>query len=109
MLVLVYVITLITMHLTAFLQSDSQIYVGYLAPVAIGAILVTLAGNLACLFQRHYFQHHGECHIECPRELFDFQFGLFAAVTSCVAIFYPSGESAVNHAEGRHYGISSER
>lgn len=88
MLVLVYVITLITMHLTAFLQSDSQIYVGYLAPVAIGAILVTLLLEISlAYFSVIIFSIMASVILNVQGELFDFQFGLFAAVTSCVAIF----------------------
>ncbi len=88
MLLLVYVITLITMHLTAFLQSDSQIYVGYLAPVAIGAILVTLLLETSlAYFSVIIFSIMASVILNVRGELFDFQFGLFAAVTSCVAIF----------------------
>lgn len=88
MLLLVYVITLITMHLTAFLQSDSQIYVGYLAPVAIGAILVTLLLETSlAYFSVIIFSIMASVILNVRGELFDFQFGLFAVVTSCVAIF----------------------
>ncbi|MCV4229747.1 HDIG domain-containing protein [Virgibacillus sp. LDC1] len=88
MLVLVYVITLITMHLTAFLQSDSQMYVGYLAPVAIGAILVTLLLETSlAYFSVIIFSIMASVILNVQGELFDFKFGLFAAVTSCVAIF----------------------
>lgn len=87
MLVLVYVITLITMHLTAFLQSDSQMYVGYLAPVAIGAILVTLLLETSlAYFSVIIFSIMASVILNVQGELFDFKFGLFAAVTSCVAI-----------------------
>lgn len=88
MLVLVYVITLIPMHLTAFLQSDSQMYVGYLAPVAIGAILVTLLLETSlAYFSVIIFSIMASVILNVQGELFDFKFGLFAAVTSCVAIF----------------------
>ncbi|MFE0556186.1 MULTISPECIES: HD family phosphohydrolase [Paenibacillus] len=88
MLVLVYVITLIPMHLTAFLQSDSQMYVGYLAPVAIGAILITLLLETSlAYFSVIIFSIMASVILNVQGELFDFKFGLFAAVTSCVAIF----------------------
>lgn len=88
MLVLVYVITLIPMYLTAFLQSDSQMYVGYLAPVAIGAILVTLLLETSlAYFSVIIFSIMASVILNVQGELFDFKFGLFAAVTSCVAIF----------------------
>lgn len=88
MLVLVYVITLIPMQLTAFLQSDSQMYVGYLAPVAIGAILVTLLLETSlAYFSVIIFSIMASVILNVQGELFDFKFGLFAAVTSCVAIF----------------------
>ncbi|MBT2761646.1 HDIG domain-containing metalloprotein [Paenibacillus sp. ISL-20] len=88
MLVLVYVITLIPMHLTAFLQSDSQMYVGYLAPVAIGAILIALLLETSlAYFSVIIFSIMASVILNVQGELFDFKFGLFAAVTSCVAIF----------------------
>ncbi|OOC60501.1 HD family phosphohydrolase [Paenibacillus ihbetae] len=88
MLVLIYVITLITMHLASILQSDSRIYVGYLAPVAIGAILVTLLLEMSlAYFSVIIFSIMASVILNVQGEMFDFQFGLFAAVTSCVAIF----------------------
>jgi putative nucleotidyltransferase with HDIG domain len=76
------------MHLTAFLQSDSQMYVGYLAPVAIGAILVTLLLETSlAYFSVIIFSIMASVILNVQGELFDFKFGLFAAVTSCVAIF----------------------
>lgn len=88
MLVLVYFITLVTMHLTAFLQSDSQIYVGYLAPVAIGAILVTLLLETSlAYFSVIIFSILASVILNVQGEVFDFHFGLYAVVTSCVAIF----------------------
>ncbi|NMO94827.1 HD family phosphohydrolase [Paenibacillus lemnae] len=89
MLVLIYVITLISMHLAGFLQSEERIYVGYLAPVAIGVILVTLLMDIhLAYFSAMIFSILASVILNVDKsQMFDFRFGFFAVVTSCVALF----------------------
>ncbi|WP_422660329.1 HD family phosphohydrolase [Paenibacillus sp. EC2-1] len=89
MLVLIYAITLISMHLAGILQSEDRAYVGYLAPVAIGVILVTLLLDIhLAYFSAIIFSIMASVILNVNKgEMFDFHFGFFAVVTSCVAIF----------------------
>lgn len=89
MMVLIYVITLVSMHLAGYLQSDGRTYVGYLAPVAVGAILLTLLLEMSlAYFSVIIFTILASVILNVQQgEIFDFRFGLFAAITSCVAIF----------------------
>ncbi|MGM1046576.1 MAG: HD family phosphohydrolase [Bacillota bacterium] len=89
MMVLIYVITLISMHLAGVLQSEARTYIGYLAPVAIGVILVTLLLDMhLAYFSAIIFSIMASVILNVDKgEVFDFHFGFFAAVTSCVAIF----------------------
>lgn len=88
MLLLIYVITLIAMHLAGLLQSEAQEYIGYVAPVAIGAILVTLLLDMSlAYFSVIIFSILASVILNVQGGMFNFEFGLFAAITSCVAIF----------------------
>ncbi|MFI2857438.1 HD family phosphohydrolase [Paenibacillus sp. JSM ZJ436] len=89
MLVLIYVITLICMHLAGFLQSEERVYVGYLAPVAIGVILVTLLMDMRlAYFSVIIFSILSSVILNVDKsQMFDFRFGFFAVITSCVALF----------------------
>lgn len=89
MLVLVFIITIISMRLVAVLQTNVRDFVGYLAPVAIGAMLIAMLLDMSLA----YF-----CSILIsvlasvifnvqPNSVFDFTFGFFAIVVSYVAIF----------------------
>ncbi|GIO65591.1 HD family phosphohydrolase [Paenibacillus cookii] len=89
MLVLIFIITVITMHLAGILQSTERPYIGYVAPVAIGATLVTLlldmtlayfCSMLFCILASVILNVH-------QGQMFDFTFGFFSLVASVVAIF----------------------
>ncbi|HWO54625.1 MAG TPA: HDIG domain-containing protein [Paenibacillus cookii] len=89
MLVMIFIITVITMHLAGILQSTERPYIGYVAPVAIGATLVTLlldmtlayfCSMLFCILASVILNVH-------QGQMFDFTFGFFSLVASVVAIF----------------------
>ncbi|WP_379138176.1 HD family phosphohydrolase [Paenibacillus sp. sgz500958] len=89
MLVLVFVITIISMRLAAFLQSDTRTYVGFLAPVAIGAMLVAMLLDLTlAYFCTILFAILASIILNTQQNtVFDFTYGFFALVVSFVAIF----------------------
>ncbi|WP_054956660.1 HD family phosphohydrolase [Paenibacillus dakarensis] len=89
MLVLIYAITMMSMHLAGILQSVDRVYIGFLAPVAIGVILVTLLLDVPlAYFSAIIFSIMASVILNVDKgEMFDFHFGFFAAITSCVAIF----------------------
>ncbi|AIQ48775.1 7TM receptor with intracellular metal dependent phosphohydrolase [Paenibacillus sp. FSL R7-0273] len=89
MLVLVFVITMITMKLAAFLQTDVRYYVGFLAPVAIGAMLIAMLLDMTlAYFCSILFSVLASIILNVQQNtVFDFTFGFFALVVSYVAIF----------------------
>jgi cyclic-di-AMP phosphodiesterase PgpH len=89
MLVLVIAITIISMRLAAFLQSDVRSYVGYLAPVALGAMLVSMLLDMTlAYFCSILFAILSSIILNVQQNtVFDFTFGFFALVVSYVAIF----------------------
>ncbi|MCJ8011417.1 HDIG domain-containing protein [Paenibacillus sp. KQZ6P-2] len=89
MLVLIFIITIISMHLVGILQSNERPYVGYLAPVAIGATLVTLLLDMSlAYFCTMVFSILSSVILNVHQgQMFDFSFGFFALVVSSVAIF----------------------
>lgn len=89
MLVLVFIITIITMKLAAFLQTDVRYYVGFLAPVAIGAMLIAMLLDMTlAYFCSILFSVLASIILNVQQNtVFDFTFGFFALVVSYVAIF----------------------
>ncbi|WP_042197571.1 HD family phosphohydrolase [Paenibacillus camerounensis] len=89
MLMLVFVITMITMKLAAFLQTDVRYYVGFLAPVAIGAMLIAMLLDMTlAYFCSILFSVLASIILNVQQNtVFDFNFGFFALVVSYVAIF----------------------
>ncbi|MGN7357771.1 HD family phosphohydrolase [Paenibacillus sp. SAF-054] len=89
MLVLIFILTVITMHLAGFLQSNERPYIGYLAPVAIGATLVTLLLDMSlAYFSAMVFSILASVILNVHQgQMFDFSFGFFALIVSAVAIF----------------------
>ncbi|MDF9843268.1 MULTISPECIES: HDIG domain-containing metalloprotein [unclassified Paenibacillus] len=89
MLMLVFVITIITMKLAAFLQTDVRYYVGFLAPVAIGAMLIAMLLDMTlAYFCSILFSVLASIILNVQQNtVFDFTFGFFALVVSYVAIF----------------------
>lgn len=89
MLLLIFAITILSIHVVNILQSPQRPYIGYLAPIATGAMLITLLidiplayissivlGILASIILN---SHQGQ--------IFDFYFGFFAVIISFVSIF----------------------
>jgi putative nucleotidyltransferase with HDIG domain len=89
MLVLVFVITIVSMRLAAFLQSDVRPYIGFLAPVAIGAMLVAMLLDMTlAYFCSILFAILSSIILNVQQDtVFDFTFGFFALIVSYVAIF----------------------
>ncbi|CAH1196373.1 Cyclic-di-AMP phosphodiesterase PgpH [Paenibacillus auburnensis] len=89
MLVLVFIITIFTMKLAAFLQTDVRSYVGFLAPVAIGAMLIAMLLDMTlAYFCSILFGVLASIILNVQQNtVFDFTFGFFALVVSYVAIF----------------------
>ncbi|MFF2909652.1 HD family phosphohydrolase [Paenibacillus sp. NPDC057934] len=89
MLVLVFAITIVLMRLAAFLQSDVRPYIGFLAPVAIGAMLVAMLLDMTlAYFCSILFAILASIILNVQQDtIFDFTFGFFALIVSYVAIF----------------------
>ncbi|WP_211745485.1 HDIG domain-containing metalloprotein [Paenibacillus sp. Marseille-Q4541] len=89
MLLCVFVITIGSMHLVAFLQTDDRVFVGYLAPVGIGVMLITLLLDIPLAYiSAIIFGILGSIILNTQQnENFDFNFGLFTVIVSFVAIF----------------------
>lgn len=89
MLVLVFVITIISMRLAAVLQTDVRSYIGFLAPVAIGAMLIAMLLDMPlAYFCSILFSVLASVILNVQQNsIFDFNFGFFAIVVSYVAIF----------------------
>ncbi|MDQ0088456.1 putative nucleotidyltransferase with HDIG domain [Paenibacillus anaericanus] len=89
MLMLIILITILSMHIVSIVQSDQRPYIGYLAPIATGAMLITLLLDLSLAYICSILfsilasiilnVHQGQ--------IFDFQFGFFAVITSFASIF----------------------
>ncbi|MCH1641290.1 HDIG domain-containing protein [Paenibacillus timonensis] len=89
MLLLIIFITIVSMHVINILQTEQQSYLGYLAPIATGAMLITLLLDLPLAYICSILFGILASIILNQRqsEIFDFQFGFFALVTSFAAIF----------------------
>ena len=89
MLVLIFTISVIAIHIIGYAQTEDAAYIGFVAPVAMGVMLITLlidlplaymcAVVLSILASIILNTHQGT--------IFDFHFGFFALVTSYAAIF----------------------
>ncbi|AHV98434.1 HD family phosphohydrolase [Paenibacillus sabinae] len=89
MLVIVFLITIISLRLAAFLQTDTRPFMGFLAPVAIGAMLVALLLDITlAYFCSILFAALASIILNVQQNtIFDFNFGFFALVVSFVAVF----------------------
>lgn len=89
MLGLIFLIAIASMHVVALLHNEQRAYLGYLTPIAIGAMLITLLLDMSLAYFSSVILsviasvvlniHQGQ--------IFDYYYGLFALVTSYVAIF----------------------
>ncbi|GLX69161.1 HD family phosphohydrolase [Paenibacillus glycanilyticus] len=89
MLWLIYLINIITMQVISLTQTDSAPYAGYLAPAALGTMLITLLldVNLA-LISSVLFAMSGSIILNTQQaQIFDFQYGFVIIVVSLAAIF----------------------
>jgi putative nucleotidyltransferase with HDIG domain len=88
MLILIFVITVVSMNLVSIVQSNIHPYIGYLAPVALGAILVTLLMDMSlAFFCTMLFSILSSIILNVNQgQIFDFHFGFFTMTVSYVAI-----------------------
>ncbi|KAA9007648.1 HDIG domain-containing protein [Paenibacillus spiritus] len=89
MLLLVFFITIVSLRIIAVLQSDARHFIGYLAPVSVGALLVALLLDVSlAYFCSTLFALIASIVLNVQQNtVFDFNYGFFALVTSYVAVF----------------------
>ncbi|MEK3881616.1 HDIG domain-containing metalloprotein [Paenibacillus sp. PL2-23] len=89
MLWLIFFINMLAMQIISFTQTDTAPYAGYLAPVALGAMLITLLLDMhLAIISSFLFTIMGSVILNTqPNMLFDFKFGFFVIVVSLAAIF----------------------
>lgn len=89
MLLLIILIMIVSMHVIDILQNEQRPYIGYLAPVATGAMLITLLLDLPLAYiSSIMFSILASIILNVHKgQIFDFQFGFFTFVISFAAIF----------------------
>ncbi|MCM3627278.1 HDIG domain-containing protein [Paenibacillus glycanilyticus] len=89
MLWLIYLINIITMQVISLTQTDSAPYAGYLAPAALGTMLITLLLDVhLALISSVLFAISGSIILNTQTgQIFDFQYGFVIIVVSLAAIF----------------------
>ncbi|MFF2481985.1 HD family phosphohydrolase [Paenibacillus sp. NPDC058071] len=89
MLWLIYLINILTMQIISLTQTDSASYVGFLAPAALGTMLITLLLDVhLALVSSILFSIVGSIILNTQQsQLFDFKFGFVIIVVSIAAIF----------------------
>ncbi|QNK55513.1 HD family phosphohydrolase [Paenibacillus sp. PAMC21692] len=89
MLLLIFLINIITIQIIALIQTDSVPYAGYLAPAALGAMLITLLLDMhLAIISSFIFTIMGSIILNpASNTLFDFKYGFFVIVVSLAAIF----------------------
>lgn len=98
MLVLIYTINMICMKIVHLGQNLDYPYIGYLAPVAVGSMLLTiLLDTRIAIYSTFLFSILSSMMFNSSigETMFDFRFGLIAAVVGMVSIF------AINRASQR--------
>ncbi|WP_219836304.1 HD family phosphohydrolase [Paenibacillus sp. R14(2021)] len=89
MLLLIYLLNILAMHIVELTQTQSMSYVGYLAPAAMGAMLIVLLLDVQLAVVSSFLFAIMESVIfntESGR-IFDFNYGFTTAVVSFAAIF----------------------
>ncbi|OAB33952.1 HD family phosphohydrolase [Paenibacillus glacialis] len=88
MLVLIFVITVLSMNMVSIVQTSVHPYIGYIAPVALGAILVSLLMDVSlAFFCAMIFSILSSVILNVNQgQIFDFHFGFFTMIVSYVAI-----------------------
>lgn len=89
MLLLIILITIASMHIINAVQNEQRPYIGYLAPIATGAMLISLLIDLSLAYICSiFFSILASVILNVNQgQMFDFQFGLFALVISFASIF----------------------
>lgn len=88
MLLLIFGLNTLMMHLAAFTHSEQWPFIGYLAPVALGSMLVTLLLDMHLgLVSAFLFTMLASVVLNVRQDnLFDFHYGIVAAVVSFTAV-----------------------
>jgi cyclic-di-AMP phosphodiesterase PgpH len=88
MLLLIFALNLLFMHLVALTHSESWQFVGYLAPIAMGSMLVTLLLDVNLgLLSSFLFSMLASIILNVEQvHIFDFHYGFVAAVVSFTAV-----------------------
>ncbi len=89
MLWMIFLINLITIQIAALIQTTEASYTGYLAPAALGAMLITLLLDMhLAIISSFIFTLMGSIILNTGQTgLFDFKYGFFIIVVSVAAIF----------------------
>ncbi|MFD0958640.1 HD family phosphohydrolase [Paenibacillus chungangensis] len=89
MLWLIFLINIITIQIIALTQTDSAHYAGYLAPAALGAMLITLLLDMhLAVISSFIFAVMGSMILNTGQgHIFDFKYGFFFIVISLAAVF----------------------
>lgn len=89
MLLLIFVITIGAMLLVNIVQNEQRPYIGYVAPIAIGAMLITLLLDVALAYiSSIFFGILASVILNVYQDqIFDFSFGFFAIAISLVTVF----------------------
>jgi putative nucleotidyltransferase with HDIG domain len=88
MLLLIFALNILFMHLVALAHSEQWQFVGYLAPIAMGSMMVTLLLDMHLgLVSSLLFTLLGSIILNVEQEhIFDFHYGFVAAVVSFTAV-----------------------
>jgi putative nucleotidyltransferase with HDIG domain len=87
MLLLIFALNILFMHLVAMTRSEVWPFIGYLAPVAMGSMLVTLLIDLHLgLVSSFLFTVLASIILNVEQHIFDFHYGFVAAVVSFTAV-----------------------
>lgn len=89
MLWLIFLINTITIQITSLTQTDAAPYAGFLAPAALGTMLITLLLDMhLAIISSFLFAIMGSIILNTGQnQLFDFQYGFVIIVVSFAAIF----------------------
>jgi putative nucleotidyltransferase with HDIG domain len=87
MMLLIFALNILLMHLVALTRSEVWPFVGYLAPVAMGSMMVTLLIDLHLgLVSSFLFTLLASLILNVDQHIFDFHYGFVAAVVSFTAV-----------------------
>jgi len=89
MLLLIFTINFVTIGIVSFAQTETAAFVGYLAPAAMGTMLITLLLDMQlALISSVIFAIAGSIMLNTAQmQIFDFKFGLVILAASFAAVF----------------------